>query len=201
MEESYQRDLLIRLKKGDKSAFNEIYKVFSKPLYLKVLRMVKDKDVADELIQELFIKLWDNHDKIDEQRSFQSYLYVIAQNLVYNHFRKLESDQRLLRSVLAGELLDNRAPNADEQLTQKEVSGLVKNAIDQLSPQRKQAFMLCKIEGKSYREASEIMGVSVATINSHITQSLQTIKAYILKHRDMHMLMIGVYMAFVPALR
>lgn len=201
MEESYQRDLLIRLKKGDKSAFNEIYKVFSKPLYLKVLRMVKDKDVADELIQELFIKLWDNHDKIDEQRSFQSYLYVIAQNLVYNHFRKLESDQRLLRSVLAGELLDNRAPNADEQLTQKEVSGLVKNAIDQLSPQRKQAFMLCKIEGKSYREASEIMGVSVATINSHITQSLQTIKAYILKHRDMHMLMIGVYMAFVPAFR
>ena len=192
LADTLQKELIVGLKKGDEVAFNELYNAYSKPMYLKVLRMVKNKDVADELVQELFIKLWDNRRKINLEKSFQSFMYTIAQNLVYNYFRKVASDNNMIESLLLRGV--DYDPGAEEILLNKEANALLQQAIDQLSPQRKQAFKLCKIEGRSYEEASQIMGVSVATINSHITQSLQTIKIYVLKHQDKTMLIIGVYL-------
>lgn len=192
LADAVQRNLIIRLKKGDEQAFTEIYNAYSKPMYLKVLRMVKYKDTADELVQELFIKLWDNKEKIDPEKPFQSFMYTIAQNLVYNYFRKVASDNTLVESLLLRGT--DHDLSAEELLLNKETAALLNQAIDQLSPQRKIAFNLCKIEGKSYEEASQIMGVSVPTINSHITQSLQSIRAYLLKHQNTALLLIGLYL-------
>lgn len=193
LEDVRQKSLIIRLKQGDEQAFNDLYSAYSKPMYLKILKMVKSKDITDELVQELFIKIWDNRSKIDTEKSFQSFIYTIAQNMVYNYFRKVASDNNLIESLLLRNTYHEL--NAEELLLKKESALLLQQAIDQLSPQRRQAFNLCKIEGKSYEEASQLMGVSVATINSHITQSLQVIRAYILKHQDKTLLVIGLYLA------
>ena len=191
LDASIQNELLIRLKYGDEQAFNAIYKIFSPSLYLRILRMVKDEDVADELLQELFIKLWDNHPKIDPDKSFQSYIYTIAQNLVYNYFRKVSSDNHLIQSLLVRST--EQYLNGQQILENKEISGILKDAIDQLTPQRKLVFNLCKLEGKSYEETSRILGISVATVNSHMTQSLQSIKAYLSKHYHAAFLLMSVY--------
>ncbi|EHQ28949.1 RNA polymerase sigma factor [Mucilaginibacter paludis] len=191
LEASYQKDLLIRLKQGDEPAFNALYKAYSKPLYLRMLRMVKDKDIADELLQELFIKLWDNRHKVDTEKSFQSFMYTVAQNLVYNYFRKLSSDQSLIQSLLLRGT--DHYLNGEQLLENKQASELLNDAINQLSPQRKLVFNLCKVEGKSYEETSRIMGISIATVNSHMTQSLQSIKAYLLKHQDVAFVLMSAY--------
>ncbi|WP_084239533.1 RNA polymerase sigma factor [Pedobacter africanus] len=191
LEETYQKDLLVKLSHGDEQAFNALYKAYSPPLYYRVLRMVKNADIADELLQELFIKLWDKRNTLDTEKSFQAYMYTVAQNLVYNYFRKVANDQSLIQSLIvnsADHYLDGQ-----ELLENKETAGILQKAIDQLSPQRKQAFQLCKIEGRSYDEAAGIMGISVATVNSHITKSLQTIKAYLLKNQDTTLLLMTVY--------
>jgi RNA polymerase sigma-70 factor (family 1) len=189
-------ELLTRLKQGDRSAFAEIYNIYSRELYLKILRMAKDKDVTDDIIQELFIKVWEHRDTIDLTKSFLSYLHVIAQNLLYNHFRKLNTYDKLLASLTDGSYAHFNQ-DVEAQVEHKESVELMKNAIDRLSPQRKMAFTLCKIEGRSYKEVSEIMGISAATINSHITQSVQQIREYMLKHRDVHLLAIAVYTAML----
>ncbi|MBB5439710.1 RNA polymerase sigma-70 factor (ECF subfamily) [Pedobacter sp. AK017] len=193
LEDSYQNNLLARLKTGDETAFNGIYEAYSKPMYLKILSMTKDKDVADELLQELFIRLWDNKEKIIPGKSFQSYLYTITRNLVYNYFRKVASDNSLIEQLLLRGT--DHYLNAEEVLLSKESAALLKNAIDQLSPQRKMVFELCKIDGKSYDEVSKLLGISVATVNSHITKSMQLIKAYLIKHQDTGLLFIGLYLA------
>lgn len=192
LEDFYQKSLLTDLKMGDENAFNGIYEAYSKPMYLKILGMVKDKDIADELLQELFIKLWDNREKIIPEKAFQSYLYTIAKNLVYNYFRKIASDNSLIEQLLLRGT--EHYLNAEELLLNKETSELLKNAIDQLSPQRKLVFELCKIEGKSYEEASKILDISIATINSHMTKSLQSIKSYLIKHQDTGLLWISLYL-------
>lgn len=83
--------------------------------------------------------------------------------------------------------------SAQELLENKETQGLLKQAIDQLTPQRKQVFQLCKIEGRSYEEVAKIMGISTATVNSHMTKSLQSIREFILKHQDLLILLITSY--------
>jgi len=191
LEETYQKELLIRLSQGDEAAFNAVYLSYSKPMYLRMMHLVKNADVVDELLQELFIKLWINRATLDTEKSFQSYMYTVAQNLVYNYFRKVASDQRLIQSLLENGL--EHYINGEDLLEKKQASQLFQQAIEQLSPQRKQVFSLCKIEGKSYEEASRILGISKATVNSHMTKSIQSIRNYLVEHQDVAFLLMTAY--------
>ena len=181
--ELQQRELVIRLKQGDEPSFNALYKAYSRPLYLRILKMVRDRAVADELLQELLIRVWDKRHQVDPDKPFKAYIYTIAQNLVYNYFRKVASDKNLIQTLIyhsAGQYLE-----ADTWLENREAADLIKEAINQLPPQRKLVFNLCKIEGKSYEETSRLMGISIATVNSHMSLAFKTIEAYVLKHRDL----------------
>lgn len=184
----YQEELLSQLREGAEPAFNALYNAYSRPIWLRILRLVKDKDIADELLQEVFINIWKNRQQIDPEKSFKAFIYTVAQNLVYNYFRKNASDSNLLQNLLLQS--PQHYMNVEQLMEEKELRKLLDDAINQLSPQRKRAFILCKVEGRSYEEASKIMGVSVATINSHITQSLQFLKEYAVKHLKLIILIL-----------
>ena len=186
----YQEELVIQLKNGTESAFNEIYKAYSKPIWLRILRLVKDKDIADEILQEVFVKVWKNRQQLVPEKSFKAYIYTIAQNLVYNYFRKNHAENNLVNNLLLQN--PHHYLNIQQLMEEAELRRFLENAVEQLSPQRKRAFTLCKLEGKSYEEAGKIMGVSVATINSHITWSLQFLKDYFLKNLKIILLIIFV---------
>ena len=171
--------LLSKLKSGSSEAFTAIYKMYFKKLYNSVLYLVKDEMVADELIQDLFFKVWQKRTEIDPLKSFQAYLYAVAQNLVYDHFRKLASDKRLMDKML--DVDSYYYLHSDKLLEDKESRKILNGAINSLTPQRRLAFTYCKLEGYSYQQASEELGISVATINSHISHSYKLIRAYILK--------------------
>lgn len=191
LEDDLQQQLLNQLSQGDESSFTTIYKAYSRPLFLRVVNMIKSEEDAREIIQELFIKLWQNRERINTIVSFQSYLYTIANNLVYNYFRKINSDQALIRKLLlnaAEYYLDGQ-----ELLENKEAKEIFEKAIDQLTPQCKQVFRLCKIEGKSHKEVAELMGISMPTVNSHMTNAVKSIREYMLKNQDIAILLMSAY--------
>jgi RNA polymerase sigma-70 factor (ECF subfamily) len=180
IDAKYQEELVVQLKNGTESAFNEIYKAYSKPIWLRILRLVKDKDVADEILQDVFVSVWKNRHQLAPEKSFKAFIYTIAQNLVFNYFRKNTADNNLVNNLLLNN--PHHYLNIDQLMEEAELRRFLDNAVELLSPQRKRAFILCKLEGKSYEEAGKIMGVSVPTINSHITQSLQFLKDYFFKN-------------------
>lgn len=171
--------LIKRLRSGDESAFNIIYEATFDSLYRKILTMVKDEMVTDELVQDLFVKLWDKRESISAHESFEHYLFTIARNLVYDFFRKAAKDQRLLAAIIE---------NAVHQYTTldilewKEKKKILMDALDLLPPQRKQVFISCKLDGKSYEETGREMGISIATVNSHMTHAIRFIKSYLVKN-------------------
>lgn len=191
LEDDLQQQLLSQLGKGDEPSFNVLYKAYSRPLFLRVVNMIKSEDDAQEIIQELFIKLWQNRDTIDTIKSFQSYIFTIANNLVYNYLRKISHNQALIQKLLlnaADHYLDGQ-----ELLENKEAAEIFQKAINQLTPQCKQVFQLCKIDGKSHKEVAELMGISMPTVNSHMTNAVRSIKEYILKNQDVAILLISAY--------
>jgi RNA polymerase sigma-70 factor (ECF subfamily) len=150
--------------------------------------MIKDEMIADELIQDLFLKIWQKREEIDPEQSFKAYLFTIAHNLVYDYFRKIAKDKRIVARLMINATDFYLHP--DVMLKSKESHQLLMKAIDQLSPQRKLVFTRCKLEGKSYEETSLEMGISVATVNSHMTHSLRTIREFMLKNYDMAMIVV-----------
>jgi RNA polymerase sigma-70 factor (family 1) len=180
--------LLLQLKQGHEPAFNTLYLVYSKPLYQKINRVVKDESVADELLQDLFLKVWKMREDIRPEQSFVSFLHTIAKNLVYDYFRKISKDKRLHERLLLNAV--DYYMQTEEALIGKETSDIIQQAISRLSESRRKVFILCKMEGKSYQEAADILGITVATVNSHMVTSIRSIKEYLHKNQEIGTIII-----------
>lgn len=178
---------LEEFKHGDESAFTQLYNAYSKPLYRKILAMVKDEEQAKEVLQDLFLKIWVNREKIDTTKSFRAYLYTVAANLVYDHFRCVartrELSLKLIRASVEG------YEHADQRLIEKDNFALISNAIDQLSPQRKKIYVMCRLDGKSYQEVSSELAISPSTIRDHIVKANRVVKDYLLRHPEQALLL------------
>src|SRR5690606_11600166 len=123
--------------------------------------------------QELFTKVWERREQLDPQRSFKAYLYRIAAHLVYDHYRRLTREAKLERDfVLTSTELYNPI---EESLRIKDGHQLVKRALDRLPQQQRRVFTLCKLEGYSYEEVSKLLGISTASINTHISRASKTV--------------------------
>jgi RNA polymerase sigma-70 factor (family 1) len=175
-----EKKLLLLLKEGSEQAFEKLYRLYSKRLFGNLLKLVKSESLAREILQEIFMKVWDLRQQIDVERSFRSWLFKIAENKVYDCFRKAARDHKL-RLILLAAATDSYE-HIEAIIINKENNHLLQQAIESLPPQRKQVFRLCKLEGKSYEEVSRQLGISTSTISDHIVKASRAIRAFMATH-------------------
>ena len=169
-----EKNLVTRLKESDQEAFEQLYRLYSGRLLGYLIKLVKSDLYAAELLQDTFIKLWDNRRNVDPDQSFRSYLFRIAENNVYDFFRKAARDKRLQEAIInsAGEIYKH----VEEDLFTKQNEQLLQDAINLLPPKRRQVFQLIKIEERSYDEVSSLLNISASTINDHIVKATKYIR-------------------------
>ena len=170
-------DLLSRLQCGDKKAFEALYELHSRKIYLNLIKLVKSEELAGEILQDIFVLLWEKRTKVEITQNFESYLFGICAHKVADIFRKLKRDKQLFERIRA--VATEEYSHVEEALFRRENSTLLQKAIQILPPQRKQIFELCKIQGESYLEVSQKLGISTSTINDHIVKATKTIREYL----------------------
>lgn len=185
--------LLQQLQQGSVHAFTAIYDLFSKPLYRNILRMVKDDAIAEELLQDLFLKLWLKRYDLDTEKPLKPYLYKIGASLVYKHFRKEAQDHRLINQLITTTV--DHAKDAEQAIIDKEMHSLLGIAIAQLPPQRRQVFTLCKLEGKTYSEVSAALGISNETVKDHIVKANKAIRHFFLRNPNLLLALLAIYLS------
>lgn len=161
------------LRAGDDHAFKEIYDRYKVRITSNLFAILKDRDLVEETLQELFFRLWEKRDQLNPAQPILGFLFRMATNLAHDHFRKLGRSQRLAEAFWDTVMIGNDAGDA---CFQKEVDETLHHVIDQLPPQRKRVFLLCKFESKSYSEVSELLGISVAAVNDHMTKANKFLK-------------------------
>lgn len=178
MKENFQESgLLARLQGGDKEAFTQLYALYSEQLFMNLLRLVRSEEIAEELLQDIFVLIWEKRQMIDIQHSFRSYLFRISENKVADMFRKFHRDKKLHDQILR--IASEQYNSSEDELLSNENIEFVKKAIDSLPPQRKQIFELCKLQGKSYKEVSDLLGISTSTVNDHIVKATKAIRDFL----------------------
>lgn len=182
MHSNDEKELLIQLREGNAQALDYFYHQYSLRIYRKLLKMVRVDVIAEELVQDVFVRIWDKRHQIDPDRSFKSYLFAIAQNLVYDLYRKVAREERLQEVIRAAS--SELYMHVEEGVFLKETSEILNKAINNLPSQQKLVFTLCKLEGKSYEDASATLGISTSTINSHIVKATKSIKGYIFREQN-----------------
>jgi RNA polymerase sigma-70 factor (family 1) len=177
------RELLQKIAAGDQHAFTTLYRNYSSRLFAKINHLVADEEITKELLQDVFLKLWAQRENLDPDKSIKSFLFTIAVNLVYDHFRKLSKNKKYAQGVLQTAV--DYYTHTEEGINSKESLKLIHQAIDQLPPQRKQIFMLCKIDGKSYDQVAEQLSISPSTVRDHIVKGNKIVREYLLKNPDL----------------
>jgi RNA polymerase sigma-70 factor (family 1) len=169
-----ENDLVTRLNDSDEDAFEQLYQLYSGRLFGYLIKLIKSELFAQELLQDTFIKLWNNREKINTDKSFRSYLFRIAENNVYDFFRKAARDKKLQAAIIKSAC--RHYQHVEENLLTKENEQILQDAINLLPPKRRQIFQLIKIEERSYDEVSTLLNISVSTINDHIVKATKSIR-------------------------
>jgi RNA polymerase sigma-70 factor (family 1) len=178
--DSEELQYLDGLKKGQREAFDFVYKKYSKSLLSRLQRMVKSPEIVDELLQDIFLKVWINRADINLEKSFRGWIFTIAQTTVFSYYRKLALDKKMQQHVL--DVFVEFYEQTEDYIFNKERLQLLNSAIERLPAQRKEIFRLCKIEGKSYQEAAEILSISSSTVSNQLVSATKSIKQYIFFH-------------------
>lgn len=185
-----EKELLIQLKKGDDEAFKEIYSMYSHRLYVNLLRLVKSEELAMDLLQDLYLKLWSNRINIDTEKNIGAYLFSIAKNLAIDFFRRAARESTLQNHLIAvGTELYN---HVDDVFFHKETAAMLSKAIANLPPQQQKIFNHCKIEGKSYNEVAEIMDISPATVGNQLVKAVKSVKLAMLSSQDVFVILVSL---------
>ncbi len=167
-------ELVERLQKGDVEAFDSIYNKYSGKLYVFGFKYLRSKDEAEELVQSIFLKVWENYKKLKKESSFKSYLFTIAYNEICNLFRKRNYQQKFINDSLYEN--SQSSYEIETGIDNKSVLDHVHQIINELPEKQKTIFLKSRQEGKSTKEIAEEIGLSPGTVDNYISDALKFIR-------------------------
>lgn len=180
METSQNDYLLIQeIQNGNSTAFGLIYEKYADRVYALAFSFLKDEGWAEDLLQEVFWKLWETREKLDKQDLLWTYLFVLTKHRSLNKLREIKNFRLKTEHLL----LKNESYRITENASigQKELASCIDTAKELMSPQQRMVFELCKVEGLSYSQASERLDISPNTVKNHMVQSLKILRNYLQK--------------------
>lgn len=174
-------ELVLRMQEGDMHAFDTLYWEYHQAVYRNILKFTKDPIAAEDILQEVFIRLWEKRQAIDTGQSVAGWLFVISFNLSVNYTRKR------LREQTVHALLQHEGASGSDVLTTESDNyeaqyNLIEKAIEQLTPQKRKIVTLCKLEGKTYDEAAAELHISRNTVKEHLSIAMASVNEYVRKH-------------------
>jgi RNA polymerase sigma-70 factor (family 1) len=167
-------ELVERLQKGDLESFDLIYDKYSGKLYAFGLKYLRSKEEAEELVQSVYLKLWENHKNLRIELSFKSYLFTIAYNDICKLFRKRYYNQKFINDTLYEN--HQATSKSEDELDFKSLMERVQKIIDKLPDRQKDIFVKSRQEGKSSKEIAEEVGLTSGTVDNYISESLKFIR-------------------------
>jgi len=177
-----EQSILLRLQQGDSDAFLELYNQYHSQLYHYVLRFVKSPAIAEDVLQDVFLKIWEIRSRIDPALSFKAYLYRICRNSVFKLLKKMAVDENLRVEVMLQ--LTQSVADADLKLLWQQYEAILQTAINNLSPQRQKVFRLCREEGKTYEQVAVELGISRNTVKEHMVLAMKLIREHFEQYGD-----------------
>lgn len=178
---------LVRLsRRGDERAARELVHRFERPVFSIVYRMVRDRELAEDLSQDAFVRTFNHLDRYDSRYKFSSWLFKIAYNLTVDHIRKRELQTISVhgapdavtpeRQEATSLTLQSEEESPDDRIVAKELAGELEEAIAGLREDYRTAILLRHVEGRPYEEIAEIMDIPLGTVKTYIFRARRELR-------------------------
>jgi RNA polymerase sigma-70 factor (ECF subfamily) len=174
------RELLQQVATGDRLAFRKLFDLYKLRLYTFVYQLTNSKADAEEIVQDVFTKLWEVRASLTGVEYPVKYIFTIARNKTLNHLTKIARDRQLLQQLWVN---ISRFDNTTEELLQaQESQKLIREAINQLSPQRQTIFELSREQGLTHEEIADRLGLSKSRVKNIMVEILKFVKDYLARY-------------------
>ena len=198
-----EKQLLLKISEGDGDAFQHLFDRYYGVIYSASFRYLKVHELAEDMAQASFLKIWEKRNNLSHVERFDHYLFRIAHNEMADHFRKNSKRDKHIQRIQ--ELFEEETGSPEELLISKQKRTLIADVISGLPPQQQTAYKLSRDEGLSYQEIAERMQLSINTIKVHISQALKSLKTFFAQHKDEYLfwallLTVGAHQLFLPTL-
>jgi RNA polymerase sigma-70 factor (ECF subfamily) len=171
------------LSNGSDKAFENIYKQYSGKLYNFIMTISHgDRYTAEEIVQSVFVKLWEVRQQIQPEKSVLSYLSVIAKNMLLNRFQR-----QTIEFLYQEYILQEQSPfdtATEKELDRKWLEDFIDELIDQLPPSRKKIFILSRKDDLSTKQIAEMMHISVSTVETQLSLATRFMRRQLEKNYD-----------------
>ena len=188
-----EKELLQQIAASGQEAFKILHDHYARHVYGLALRLMKSPEMAQDLTQEIFVKVWMKREQLSGIQQFRPWLNTISKNMALDYLRKKVAAPANEEYML--NFFSDLSPSAEEKLALKQLEGAIREAVDQLSPQLKTAFTLSRFQGLTHMEIAQKMNISPTTSKSHLVRALAIIRKYLEEHFPDIALVIFLYLA------
>ena len=165
-----------RIRSSDTDAFSFLFKKYYESLYRFAGRFVRDPQTAENIVQDVFVKIWSNREQLIIQSNVKSYLYRAVTNHALN---LLKRERRMTGTEDESDYRDNSVKTPEEELIDREMFAAVHRAIDKLPAQCRRIYLMHRYDDLKYSEIAEILGISINTVKTQMRRAFISLKKFV----------------------
>jgi RNA polymerase sigma-70 factor (family 1) len=188
-----ERELLLKVASGDENAFSQLFALYHHQLGTYIYRLTDSVELAEEIVQDVFLKIWMSRETLADIKSFKAYLFVVSKNHSLNCLRKL-AKERTHSAEWNDRTMSDIAIQQDEKYDS--YYGLLDEAINNLPPQQKTVYILSRQQHLKYNEIAEQLHLSRETVKKYLQISISSITSYVQANIDLGALLVSAFLIF-----
>lgn len=181
MNDTTDKHLVVQIKKGDKIAFKKLYEQYHKQLFFIAKKYLKDEQLAEDAVQDIFVKVWNSRATLDQNKSVKSYLFTILKNHLLNKIRRKSIRHKVLEYYKKN-IQNKMVSTPIDDLLYEEYKELFARAIEKLTPSQREVVKMKMIQKYTNEKIASIRNVSVNTVKTQYYLGSKFVKEYLKKY-------------------
>lgn len=173
MDNTIEITYIKALSRGDQKAFELLFLYYQPKLVHFLKGFIKNDELARDMAQDIFLSIWNDRNKLSEVKSFQAYIFKMAKNSVCNYYDHLIVNEKF---VAEQQKKPSHTESTEELVFANQLQGMIDIAVSQLPPQRKQIYIMSRVEGLSNSEIAEKLNLNKRTVENHLTSALAELR-------------------------
>ncbi len=187
-----EKELARQIAEGNETAYKVLFDTYWDHIYSVAFVLTKSSAYSEDIVQEIFLKIWRKRQELATVEKLESYLFIIARNYIYDELKKQHREVKF-RKQLLNWFEENSSRNPEQELLFNESNKLLELAIKRLTPQQQLIYKMTREQGLSHLQVAEKLNISTNTVRNHIVNSLKTIREYLNEHASPLLLLIVLF--------
>ena len=169
-----EKDLLLQVSEGNEDAFRQLFNSYRAKLYTYIFKITESKETSEDVVHDVFLKIWTQREKLPEINNLNAYLYKMAHNQAFNGLRRKAKEILVMTELGKGSGTSIQEP--EQSLVRKEIRKFIDEAVNNLTPQQKEVFQMSRELGLKQEEIAQRLGISILTVKKHLTDALNSLR-------------------------